>query len=80
LGSGTIGQCYKTFYCFIDATTSVTCGLYYKHTTIVNDDSSIVNKFEASFTEDARVITYDHHMFIIQATESKFKGNFLTVV
>jgi hypothetical protein len=72
LGSGTIGQCYKTFYGFIDATTSVTCGLYYKHTMIMNNDSSIVNKFEASFTEDARVIIYNHHMFVIQVTESKY--------
>jgi hypothetical protein len=35
---------------------------------IVNDDSSIVNKFEASLTDEARVIIYDHHMFIVQAT------------
>ena len=42
--------------------------MYYKHTTIVNDDSSIVNKFETSLTDDARVIIYDCHMFIVQAT------------
>jgi hypothetical protein len=42
--------------------------LYYKHITIVNDDSSIVNKFEASLTDDTRVVIYDHHMFIVQAT------------
>ncbi len=46
-----------------------TSGLYYKHITIVNDDSSIVNKYEASLTDDARVIIYDHHMFIVQATD-----------
>jgi len=45
-----------------------TCGLYYKPITIVNDDSSIVNKLETSLTDDARVIIYDHHMFIVQAT------------
>ncbi len=42
------------------------CGLYYKHITIVNDDSSIVNKFGASLTDAARVVIYDHHMFIVQ--------------
>jgi hypothetical protein len=45
-----------------------TCGLYYKPITIVNDDSSIVNKLETSLTDDARVIIYDDHMFIVQAT------------
>jgi hypothetical protein len=36
--------------------------------TIINDDSRVVNKLEASFTDDARVIIYDRHMFIVQAT------------
>ncbi len=36
--------------------------------TIVNDDSRFVNKLEASLTDDARVIIYDHQMFIVQAT------------
>ena len=44
-----------------------TCGVYYKHITIINDDFSIINKFEASLTDDARVIIYDHHMFIVPA-------------
>ncbi len=35
---------------------------------IVNDDSRVVNKLEASFTDDAGVIFYDRHMFIIKAT------------
>jgi hypothetical protein len=35
---------------------------------IVNYDSSIVNKFGASITEDARVVIYDCHMLIVQAT------------
>ncbi len=43
-----------------------TCGLYCKHITIANDDSSVIKKFEASLAEDARVIIY--HMFIVQAT------------
>ncbi len=44
------------------------CGLYYKPMTIVNDDSRVVNKLEARLTDDARVVIYNHHMFIIQAT------------
>ncbi len=49
-------------------THAATCGLYYKHITIINDDTSIVNKFEASLTDDARVVIYNRHMFIVQAT------------
>jgi hypothetical protein len=44
------------------------CGLYYKLMTIINDDSKVINKLEASLFDDARVIIYDHHMFIVQAT------------
>ncbi len=44
------------------------CGLYYKHTMIVNYASSIVNELEALLTDDARVIIYDRHVFIVQAT------------
>ncbi len=33
---------------------------------IVNDNSRVVNELEASLTDDARVIIYDHHMFIVQ--------------
>jgi hypothetical protein len=35
---------------------------------IVNYDSSGDNKFGASLTDEARVVIYDHHMFIVQAT------------
>ncbi len=35
---------------------------------IVNDDSRVVNKLEASLTDDDRVFIYDRHRFIIQAT------------
>ncbi len=45
-------------------------GLYYKPIKIVNDDSRVVNKLETSLTDDARVIIYDRHMFIVQATGS----------
>ncbi len=37
----------------------------------VNDNSSIINKFETSLTDDARVVIYDRHMFIIQPTGLK---------
>ncbi len=43
-------------------------GLYYIRITIVNYDSSIVNKLGASLIDDTRVIIYDRHMFIVQAT------------
>jgi hypothetical protein len=43
-------------------------GLYYKHMTIVNYASSIINKLKALHTDDARVVIYDCHMFIVQAT------------
>ncbi len=46
------------------------CGLYYKCMMIVNDHSSVINKFEASLTDDTRFIIYDRHMFIVQATFS----------
>jgi hypothetical protein len=35
---------------------------------IVNDDSVVINKLETSLTDDARVVIYDHQMFIVQAT------------
>ncbi len=40
-------------------------GLYCKHITIVNYDSSIINKFGATLTEKARVIIYNCPMFIV---------------
>jgi hypothetical protein len=51
-----------------DDATSLSCGLYYKPMSIVNDDARIINKIDASLTDDARVIIYDRHMFIVQAT------------
>jgi hypothetical protein len=35
---------------------------------IVNDHSRVINKLEASLTDDARLVIYDLHMFIVQAT------------
>jgi len=46
-------------------------GLYYKHMTIVNYASSSVNKLKASLNDDARVVIYDCHMFIVQATGAR---------
>jgi hypothetical protein len=44
-------------------------GLYYKSMAIVNDDSRVVNKLEASLTDYTRVIIYNRHMFIVQAPD-----------
>ncbi len=45
-----------------------TSGLNYKPITIINYDSSVVNKFGASLTDEARVFIYNRHMFIVQTT------------
>ncbi len=45
-----------------------TCGLYYKHVTIVNDNSSVINKGSLKLIDNARVVIYDLNRFIIQAT------------
>ncbi len=54
-------------------------GLYYKPVTIVNDDSRVINKLEASLTDNARVIIYDRHMFIVQATDENGRESELHV-
>ncbi len=46
------------------------CGLYYKPITIVNDTSRVINKLKTSLTGNVRVVIYDCHMFIEQATSS----------
>jgi hypothetical protein len=51
---------------------SVTSGVHYKHITVINYYSSIVNMFGASLTDDARVIIYDCYLFIVQATASNY--------
>ncbi len=53
-------------------------GLYYKPMTIVNDDSRVINKLEPSLTDDTRVIIYERHMFIVQATGLIF-ANFSSI-
>ncbi len=40
--------------------------------TTVNYATSVVNKLEALLTDDARVVIYDHHVFIVQATGLMF--------
>ena len=35
---------------------------------IVNDDSRVITKLETSLTDNARIIIYDRHMFLVQAT------------
>ncbi len=39
-----------------------------RQVTIVNDDSRVVTKLATSRTDDARVVIYDFHMFLVQAT------------
>jgi len=45
-----------------------TSGLYYEPNMILDYDSRIVNKLETSLIDDARVIIYDRHMIIVEAT------------
>jgi hypothetical protein len=47
---------------------------------IVNYASSSVNKLEASLNDDARVVIYDRHMFIVQATGVQSSNLYLNVV
>ncbi len=59
----------KTFFIILSPGPSgCTCGQYYKPMMIVNDDSRVVDMLEASLSDDARVIIYDCHMFIVQET------------
>ncbi len=50
--------------------TQLTCGLYYKHMTIINDDSSNIIKWSSKLIDAARGIIYDRHMFIVKATDA----------
>jgi hypothetical protein len=54
-------------------TGSRSSGLYYKPMMIVNDDSRVATNLETSLTDDARVIIYDRHMFIVQASNNTSK-------
>jgi hypothetical protein len=52
-------------------THTVTCGLYYKHMTIVNGNSSIISEQNFLLIDDTRGVIYDCGLFIIQATGGK---------
>ncbi len=54
-------------------------GLYFKHMTIVNDDSSVVSEQSLWLIDNLRVIIYDRRKFIIQATDYR-PGLIVTVV
>jgi hypothetical protein len=43
---------------------------------IVIDNSRVVNKLETPLTDDARVVNYDRHMFIVPATGFNVKKLF----
>jgi hypothetical protein len=43
-------------------------GLSYKPMMMVNDNSRVTDKVQTSLTDDARVVIYNCHMFIVQAT------------
>jgi hypothetical protein len=61
----------------LDYILEITSGLYYKTITIVNDDSRFINKLETSLNDDARVVIYDRHMFIVQAIGINFTNQFV---
>jgi hypothetical protein len=46
--------------------------------TIVNVYSRVVNKLEASMTDDDRVVIYDCHMFIVHATEAWIESSIMS--
>jgi hypothetical protein len=41
---------------------------------IVNVDARVVNKLETPLTDDARVVIYNRHMFIVPATGYTARG------
>ncbi len=43
--------------------------------TIVNEDSRVITKLETSLSDNARVVIYDRHMFIVQATDDLDKNH-----
>jgi hypothetical protein len=46
----------------------IICGLYYKPLMIVNDNSRVINRLEASLTDDARVLIYDRQSSHVYST------------
>ncbi len=47
---------------------------------IINDNSRVINKIEASLTGNARVVIYNHHMFIVQATVISGINIFIVII
>ncbi len=53
----------------------MTSGLYHKPMTIINEDSRVISKLEASLTDNARVVIYDRQMLIVQAIGQLERSN-----
>jgi hypothetical protein len=52
--------------------------MYYKHLTIVNNDSSVIGKGSLKLIDNPRVIIFDNLRFIIQATgDTLLAGTYL---
>ncbi len=68
----TLKRLVLIFFSFSAKLASNPCSLHYKHMTIVNDDPSIVIKWSSKLIDVARGVIYDHHMFIVQATDLQF--------
>ncbi len=47
---------------------TVHCGLYYKHVSIIIDDSSVNSKWSFKLINDPRVVIYDRNRLIVQTT------------
>ncbi len=52
------------------------CGLYYKHMMIIDDDSRVIIKWSSKLIDPARGKIYDCLMFIVQATGDPKKNFF----
>ncbi len=55
--------------CIINSECQLTYTINLFTAAIVNYDSSIITELGASLTDDARVIIYNRHMFIVHATK-----------
>jgi len=65
--NGDISKCQ--YFIFYNATIASTCGLYYKHVMIVNDNSGGISKWSFKLIDNASVVIYDRNMFIILGTD-----------
>ncbi len=55
-------------------------GPCYNHVMIANDDTSIISKWSFKLIDDPRVIIYDRHRFIVQATDLRFEWNLILIL